>query len=572
MSAFEPSSPRVVAEPHTRTFPRERLYARLDDLLDAPVALVVADEGLGKSTLIREYLELRAIAHLRFTASAQHAAPGELLRGLAAAFAAVSPAMARSCGPASRAFEQSDGNAATIAWVREHLSNVSATIVLDELHHLAAEPRSLALLCALIEATQPRIRWILALRDAAALPVPRWLASGICRLPIESDELRVRPDEICAAFARAGVAIEPAQAAALCERNAGWALGLCVALGTGRLSVTTTRDRVYDDLVQAALFRLSEDERDRVFETAAIGWFDEAVTAALECGPQLNALLSGSELVHLLEHGKYAFYEPCRIRLAARLDGLVPERRIAILDRAAAALEHVGRWHEALTLRVRAGESGRIAAALDRRGFQALDRGEVGAIAGALAAIDEPTLMRHPAALALKAALASLDESFDVSEAWFVMAIDTARDHERRELVIRYGMDLVRRGRDDVVALLEAETARDGTVTNADADAALWALLGTAYVQAHRQADAREAARRALVLLPGVADDALRARVLHQASYVALDDGDYDAAKQLAQRALARADAAFLYDLAARALSVLFNVAMLHDDDVADRA
>ena len=129
-------------------------------------------------------------------------------------------------------------------------------------------------------------------------------------------------------------------------------------------------------------------------------------------------------------------------------------------------------------------------------------------------------------------------------------------------------MDLVRRRCDDVIELLEAETARGETRANADADAALWALLGTAYVQAHREENAREAARRALVLLPGVADDALRARVLHQASYVALSHGDYEGAKSLAERALARADATFLYDLAARALSVLFNVAMLHDDDV----
>jgi len=560
---------RVVADPHTRTFSRERLYARLDALLEAPVALVVADEGLGKSTLVRDYLERRAIAHLRFTASVRHATPGELLRTLGAAFAAVSPAAARSAVPVSRALERSEGDAGASAWAHEHLANVSTTIVLDELHHLAAEPRSIALLRALIEATQPRIRWILAVRDVTVLPVPRWLASGICRLPIESDELRVQPDELRAAFARAGVPIAPAAAAELCERSAGWPLGLCVALSTGRAEIAASRELVYDDLVDAALRPLSDDQRDRIFESAAIGRFDDNVTAALECGPQLSVLLSGSELVHELERGTRAFYEPCRSRLAARLQALPAMRRTAIFDRAAAALEHVGRWDEALALRVRAGDGDRVAAALDRRGFQALDRGEVQAIAAALAALDEPTLLRHPVALALKAALASLDESFDVSEAWFRMAIETARDHERRDIVIRYGMDLVRRGRDDVVDLLEAETARDETRANADADAALWALLGTAYVQAHRQSNACDAARRALVLLPGVGDDALRARVLHQASYVALNDGDHEAAKQLAQRALVRADAAFQYDLAARALSVLFNVAMLHDDDIA---
>ena len=249
-------------------------------------------------------------------------------------------------------------------------------------------------------------------------------------------------------------------------------------------------------------------------------------------------------------------------------NALARERRDAILDRTAAALDRVGRSREALSLRIRANDEEQIACALEARGFRALDQGDIPAVAQALAALSDATLRRHPVALAMKGSLASLDESYDVSEAWFCMAIETAHDGERREIVMRYGMDLVRRGRHDVVELLEAEAAREETRANPDADAALWALLGTAYVEAHRPDDAREAARRALIRLPGVQDDELRARVLHQASYVALNDGDLDAAKSLAERALARADETFLYDLAARALSVLFNVAMLHDDDV----
>jgi LuxR family transcriptional regulator, maltose regulon positive regulatory protein len=568
VSGSPPNRRRVVARAPKRTLPRERLYARFDEALGAPVALIVADEGLGKSTLIRDYLALRTVAHLRFTAGPEHRAPGELLRGLATAFAPVSPAMARSSGPASRLMEQSDGETRAVGWAREHLANVSATIVLDELHHLAAEPHSVTLLRALIEATQPRIRWILAIRDASLLPVPRWLASGVCGLPIESDELRVQPDEIYAAFEGAGVPIGPDEAADLYERTAGWPLGVGVALAAGHAGVALTREAVYQDLVESVLRDAPFDEQDRIFELAAIGRFDGAVTGALECGPELASLLSRSELVHPVDRGIHAFYEPCRSRIVLRLDALPRERRTAVLDRAAAALEHVGRWREAVAVRVRAADEDRVAAALDRRGFEALDRGEVIAVSEALAAIPERTLLRHPLTLALKGALASIDERYDVSEAWFRMAIDAARDAERREIVIRYGMDLVRRRRDDVIELLEAETGREETRASADADSALWALLGTAYVQAHRQENAREAARRALVLLPGVADDALRARVLHQASYVALSHGDYDGAKSLAERALVRAEPAFLYDLAARALSVLFNVAMLHDDDV----
>ena len=562
------NSRRTVAAAKSRTFPRERLSTRLDAALQYPIALVLADEGLGKSTLLRDYAALRRTAHLRFSAGPEHAAPGELLRGLAVAFTTISPAMARSVGPAAAKLEQADGEAVALAWAREHLHGASATVVLDEMHYVVNEPRCASFLCALIEATVPHIRWVVAAREAPLLPVPRWLASGLCDLPIESDEMRVQPLEIRAAFARARVALGEDEAAALFERTGGWPLGLSVALSTRRIDAPLARGDVYEGLIDAAFSRCSSAERDRIFETAAIGRFDESILAALECDPGFAEELAECELVHALDDTTHAFYEPCRERIAVRLDRLPRAYRASVLDRAAGALDRAGRWREAIALRIRAGDGEGVAAGLDRRGFKALDQGEVAVVAQALAALDERTLTQHPIALALKAALASLDESFDVSEAWFQMAIGGARDHERREIVIRYGMDLVRRGRHDVIELLEEEAAREETRASADADASLWALLGTAYVEAHRIESAREAARRALVRLPGVDDDTLRARVLHQASYVALNEGDWASAKSLAERALARADETFLFDLAARALSVLFNVAMLHEDDV----
>jgi tetratricopeptide (TPR) repeat protein len=548
-------------------FSRERLFARLDAAREAPVTLVVADEDLGKSTLIRDYLASRGVAHVPFAAAPGHAAPGELVRGLAAAFGALRPAMARSAGNAAAQLERPDGEAAAVSWAREHLAGLTVTVVLDELHHAAGDPRCASFLTALIEATVPHLRWIVAVRDATPFPVPRWLSSDIAELPIESAELCVHPGEMCEAFERAGNALSASRARALHERTGGWPLGLSVALATGCLDVSAAREDVYDQLVDSALRRFSGDELDRVCELAAVAHFDDALVATLECAPALVGVLRESRLIFTTHAGE-SFHEPCRVRIDDRLARYAPERRDMILDRAAAALERAGRWREALGLRVRAGDGERLAAALERRGFRALDHGEVSAIAHALAVLPDTMLTRFPVALALKGALASLDESFDVSEAWFCMAIDSARDGVRREIVIRYGMDLVRRGRHDVIELLEAEAARGETRANPDADAALWALLGTAYVETHDLERARDAARRALARLPGVEDDGRRARVLHQASYVALNDGDHATAKTLAERALARADEAFLYDIAARALSVLFNLAMLHDDDV----
>ncbi|MEA2664993.1 MAG: hypothetical protein QOI11_1937, partial [Candidatus Eremiobacteraeota bacterium] len=507
--------------------------------------------------------------HLSFTATPAHAVPGELVRGLAATFGALRPAMARSVRNAALQLERAEGDDAALQWAREHLAGVSATVVLDELHHLAGAARCASFLSALIETAPPEIRWIVADRDASWLPVPRWLASGVAALPIESPELRVRPEEIRAAFESAGIALSAADADALHERTGGWVLALSVALATGQLDLSAAPDDVYDGLVDAALRDWSDDDLDRACELACVARFDARIAAALECEPALIENLRERGLIFASYDGGDAFHQPPRARIEQRLERFAPERRHIVFDRAASALERVGRWVDALALRLRAGDQERLAAALEKGGFPALDHGEVPALARALAALQDDVLARFPVALALKAALASLDESFDVSEAWFRIAIDAARDGARRQIVIRYGTDLVRRGRPDVVELLEAEAERGETRANPDADAALWGLLATAYVETHNIDGAREAAKRALTRLPGVEDDALRPRVLHQAAYVALSANDYAAAKSLAERALARADESFLYDLAARALSVLYNVAMLHEDDVA---
>ena len=195
-SAARPGKHRLIADAETRSFSRERLYARLDVARRSPVTLVIADQGLGKSTLLRDYLALRAAAHVRFTAGPQHATLGELLRGFAAAFSTANPALARSFQPALLGLEQPDGEAAALNWLREHLGGLHATVVLDELHHVVADARCASFLTAMIDATLPNVRWILLLRDASTLPVPRWLSSGIADLPIESAELRVQPDEI----------------------------------------------------------------------------------------------------------------------------------------------------------------------------------------------------------------------------------------------------------------------------------------------------------------------------------------------------------------------------------------
>jgi DNA-binding NarL/FixJ family response regulator len=553
---------------HPSLFPRDRVFARIDTLGAAPVVLVAGGAGSGKSTVVREYLAARKVPHVRLDGVAEHAVFEEFLRAFASAFAEAVPAMASSGGVTAAQLAQGGDDDAVLRWAREHLAGLETTVVLDDLHHALSNPRLVAFVRDLIDATVPRLRWILVTRTADALPVARWMATGLMELPLDEDDLRVSVDELRDAAATLGYALDDARVATLHAQTRGWPLGLAIALARGPDAEVDVSDReeLYDAIVRDALAGLDAPAQDAVFATALAGRFDRALLAGLGIDPAEGPrMLLGTGLAYALDGDLFAYNEPYRERLLLRVHGLAPERRAALFVRAGEALAAAGRWTESIGLLLREGDPVRVADLLDRRGFATLDVGEATLVRDALETMPEELLAARPRLLGMKAALASLEERLDVSEAWFRMAIDAASGDTRREIVIRYGVDLVRRGRSDAVELLETEAAQ--MQGSSGWDAALWGLLGTAYVTAYRIDDARNAARRALQRIGDVTDPSVRARIFHQAAFVALNDRDFASAKDLAERAVAGAEESFLYDLAARALSVLYVMAIDVDDD-----
>jgi DNA-binding CsgD family transcriptional regulator len=93
-------------------------------------------------------------------------------------------------------------------------------------------------------------------------------------------------------------------------------------------------------------------------------------------------------------------------------------------------------------------------------------------------------------------------------------------------------------------------------------------LLATAYATHGQNAAAASTIERALEQMTGVDDPAVPAKLYFQAGYVAFFAGEPERAKRFAQQAVEVALASDLYDIAARALSILYNVAMDYEDDV----
>jgi DNA-binding CsgD family transcriptional regulator len=160
-----------------------------------------------------------------------------------------------------------------------------------------------------------------------------------------------------------------------------------------------------------------------------------------------------------------------------------------------------------------------------------------------------------------------LHGSFDVAEAWFRHAIKHVGDSSQRgAIVFRFATDLVRQDRRDAIDLLQPIVARGGH--DLALSVSLAGLLATAYAT-HQQSDAAALTiERALEQMPNIDDPTVRAKLYFQAGYVAFFAHDPVRAKEFARLAVDTALGSHLYDIAARALSILYNVAMDHEDDV----
>ena len=128
---------------HASLFPRDRIFARIDTLGAAPVVLVAAGAGSGKSAVVRDYLAARKVPHVRLDGVAEHAVFEEFLRAFASAFAGAVPAMASSGGVTAAQLAQGGDDDAVLRWAREHLAGLQTTVVLDDLHHALSNPRLL---------------------------------------------------------------------------------------------------------------------------------------------------------------------------------------------------------------------------------------------------------------------------------------------------------------------------------------------------------------------------------------------------------------------------------------------
>jgi len=555
--------------------PSRMLRARLNDRLvqaaTFPVTLIVAPAGFGKSVALRDFLETRRIEAVQFDVARDQNTLLAFARGLAGALGDVAPsALAAFPSLETRLMAAAEPARECAEWLCEHLKRTVCTIVIDDLHHAAADPGTVAFLVETVARTTARISWIVATRSDADLPVASWMAYGTSDAPVGEDDLRFTEDEALAAAELLGGASDAREIVALRELTGGWAVALTIALRTRthasdlRSVAAGTREMVYRYLAEQVFAELAPEVRRLLIETCVFSWFDAHTSEALGASPETFAALRRVPFVTPSDSG-YRYHDLFRDFLETELRRSSARDWRSVVARAAELLERRGDAAQALRLWTRIGDEPAVLAAIERYGFDLVERGEAETVAAALGVLGSEAREGHAIALGIGAMLAAARGRFDVADRMFLAAVPIARDPLTAwSLAYRHALVLVRHGR-DCGPLLEPLVELEAMP--AYLRSALRATLATAYAADGRQTQASATMDEALGILGSVTADDVRARIYQQAAYVFQFDADHARAKGYAELAIETAQRAGLYDIAARAYSVLYNIVYEETDD-----
>lgn len=552
---------------------RTRVNQRLERAAAFPVVLLVAPAGFGKSLALHDYLLSTRSNAVRcdlrredetLLAFARRLCAGidKIARGTSASFGAVHGAGAESLDAPERLCD----------WLSSHLERVSCTIAIDDFHYAAADPRAVTLLRELVERTHERIRWIVASRSDAGLPVATWMAYGRMDAPLGEDDLRFTFDEALAAADDGMACIDSDEIAAICDLTRGWPVALTIALRTRthvtdlRAASSGTREMVYRYLAEQIFNGLGEAHRRFLLASCVYSAFDAEIGRELGADTAFLAeIRQKTAFVSEIAPGVYRYHDLFREFLENELLRLGDTQATHALQAAADVLERRADEAGALALYARAGDVASVLRILERSGFALLERGRGDVLRAALAAVPEGERNANAAALGLGAALDAARGHFDLTQRRFVDAIDRARDDALRlHLVHRYAIELVRHDR-ACAELLEHHAGDDCVRPELRVP-----LLGTLATEYARNGDTARAVRTiedALELLDPQTSDDVRARLFQQAAYVYRLVPDFTLARRHATLAVELSLERNLYDVAARAYSALYAIAYDENDD-----
>jgi ATP/maltotriose-dependent transcriptional regulator MalT/DNA-binding SARP family transcriptional activator len=387
---------------------RPNLSARIGDALEAGSVIITAGAGSGKTTILEQALEGRAVAWL--SCSAAERAPGALLTRLTTAIAdAVPGASDAFAEQLARGLDAIDLTAAT----RELIAELSRllidplVIVIDDGEQLEGAPDSLSLIESLIKSKAPALHVALASRRALGLRVAKLRAAGQVT-ELTAADLAFDAEE-CEALirARTGADPSPGDVDRVMEVTEGWPLGIVMAaalVGRGGLAALNQLGAASD--LRSYLSEELVDSLDPQLRAAAIDLsvarvITPEVISALghshDVGRRLEA--AGVALRWVDDGGSFAFHPLLRGFLLDEL-GQDAERARRAHASVAPAVAATGEVNEAIEHWILAESWPEVVRAIERHGM-ALVRASPKLVAGWLEALPED-LQALPTILTLR--------------------------------------------------------------------------------------------------------------------------------------------------------------------------
>lgn len=553
---------------------RARINERLAYATRFPVTLIVAPAGFGKSVALRDFLETSRLEAVRYDVRREDGTLLAFVRGLSETLEPVAPsALAAFPAMQERVLATEEPVRQLSDWFAEHLKRTVCTIVVDDLHYAAADPASIALLADLIERTTDRIKWIIAARSDVGLPVATWIAYGRMDIPVGEDDLKFTTEEALFVAEQTGTKLDLQEIEALRQLTEGWPVALTIAIRTRthstdlRSAAFSTREMVYRYLAEQIFSSLAPPQRAFALQSCVFSVFDSGIAEALGATPAfLDELRAKTTFLQETAPGEYRYHDLFRDFLEAELRHSGEREWMRALCEGARLLEEREDPAAALVLYTKARAGADIIGIAERDGFSLFERGEAEKLAQALDTLPDEVRRANAMATGLRAMIDASFGRFEVAEPAFLAAIDLAGGNVdlRLRLVHRYALELVRLGR-DCIAFLEPY-AHNASI-DARFRAPMLATLATGYSRAGRGQDALVAAEAALKLLDATVLDESRARVYQQAAYVERYAGSLDKARAYAETAIDLALANNLFELAARAYSVLYTIVHDTSDD-----
>jgi len=559
-----PSAPPLV--------PRSRLIAKLRDST-APVVLLSAPSGYGKSVLLEQWAEGDPRPFTSIILGDLHNDPGMLVASIVEALERIEPVP----GDVSTALQAPEPSIESVVLPRLGRALGSRAIpmvlVLDDLERIES-PQALAVIAAIAGQLPSGSRLALACRTEPALPIGRLRAHRMLT-ELGRAELMMTKAECAELLAGLGVELSGKQLDAMVLHAEGWPAALCLAgLALNEqpdldraISRFAGDDRIVVDYIKEEFLASVSQRRLEFMRRASVldrlsGDLCDAVLGRTGSARTLVDLSRSNSLLTPLDRRDewFRFHPMFREMLRSELHRAEPGRETKLNLRASEWWAEQGDSDRAIQYAIEAGDPARAGELLWLGVPRYMTRGRVATVIGWLGRLGEETIASDPA-LSLTAAFGGITRGAgSQAEQWIAVARGLLQAGGERDQTL---------GLEPGLALAEAGLARQGVeamcasteVAARDlADDSPWLSMccmldgvGLHLRGLREPAQARlvEGARRGSVSAPTI-----QVLALAQLALLAIEDEDWQLAESLAAQARAQVNRSGLIEYPMVALTM----------------